>query len=70
MRKPLARAVTSERFRVDLIANVSHDLRTPPDRHSGVQRVAGDPAPDPHRPGAAGPAFPEGRAYAGTGGPL
>lgn len=25
----LARAVTSERFRVDLIANVSHDLRTP-----------------------------------------
>jgi len=58
----LARAVTSERFRVDLIANVSHD------RHSGVQRVAGDPAPDPHRPGAAGPAFPEGRVYAGTGG--
>ena len=25
----LACAVTSERFRVDLIANVSHDLRTP-----------------------------------------
>ena len=28
-REAVAQAVADERFRVDLIANVSHDLRTP-----------------------------------------